>query len=316
MNTLSSKLLSSAVVMSALLAGGICSSSLLAAENKSVDEQQSQVSLNGEAIKNAIKPVPQSDNPGFEKLHKLLTVSSLAKKVQSSNSPSALTAYKKAIEQYNSAVNTKIRGEQNKFLNQARIAMFTAARAATPQQEMQSDRAVVYNNKKATLRSLRDALLRINSESSASNEMKETLAHIDELEDKADALAEQNKYSEALEPLEQAFLMVKSSVQNLRQGKTLVRSLNFASKKEEYEYELDRNHTHFMLLKMLIDKKKNLSDYSKRQITTLRARAEQLAKQAEKLAANNDYPLAVETLEESTKQLVRAIRMGGVFIPG
>ena len=39
----------------------------------------------------------------------------------------------------------------------------------------------------------------------------------------------------------------------MRSGDTLVRSLNFASKEEEYRYEIDRNDTHQMLIKVLVE---------------------------------------------------------------
>jgi hypothetical protein len=41
-----------------------------------------------------------------------------------------------------------------------------------------------------------------------------------------------------------------------------------------------------------------------------------LRKTAEEQAAKREFDAAVKTLEESTRELVRAIRAAGVYIPG
>ena len=101
----------------------------------------------------------------------------------------------------------------------------------------------------------------------------------------------------------------------MRDGKTLVRSLNFASKEEEYHYELDRNDTHKMLVKVL------LKDKMKDPKTAARVKenidkADALRIEAEQLAISKNFTEAVQTLENSTKQIVRAIRAAGIYIPG
>jgi len=44
--------------------------------------------------------------------------------------------------------------------------------------------------------------------------------------------------------------------------------------------------------------------------------ATQLRKAAEEQAARREFDAAIKTLEESTRELVRAIRAAGVYIPG
>jgi hypothetical protein len=46
------------------------------------------------------------------------------------------------------------------------------------------------------------------------------------------------------------------------------------------------------------------------------AASARLRKQAEDQAARRDHPGAIRTLEDSTRELVRAIRAAGVYIPG
>jgi hypothetical protein len=45
-------------------------------------------------------------------------------------------------------------------------------------------------------------------------------------------------------------------------------------------------------------------------------KAEQLRIQADKQASAGEFEDAVSTLEQSTKEIVRAIRSAGVYIPG
>ena len=92
-----------------------------------------------------------------------------------------------------------------------------------------------------------------------------------------------------------------------------MRSLNFATPEEEYHYEIDRNDTHRMLVQMLLKDKRGGADAMVDQAVSASGR---LRTQAEAEAARNDHKTAIKTLEESTRELVKAIRAAGVYIPG
>ena len=51
----------------------------------------------------------------------------------------------------------------------------------------------------------------------------------------------------------------RGDLEALRGGDTLVRTLTFESKEEEYAYELDRNETHEMLLRVLVEERAGTS---------------------------------------------------------
>ena len=97
----------------------------------------------------------------------------------------------------------------------------------------------------------------------------------------------------------------------MRSGDTLVRSLDFATKEEEYRYELDRNDTHQMLVRVLLEGKPRTPGQQ-----TFIDKALQLRGEADAAAVGRDHTAAVKLLEESTRELIRAIRSAGVFIPG
>jgi endonuclease III len=107
----------------------------------------------------------------------------------------------------------------------------------------------------------------------------------------------------------------KVAVDGVRDGETLVRSLNFANKEEEYHYELDRNDTHLMLVRVLLDEKMKDQRISG-QVEPFLEEAGMLRRQAEEQADAGEFEKAVSTLEESTRQVTRAIRSAGIFIPG
>ena len=139
----------------------------------------------------------------------------------------------------------------------------------------------------------------------------ETAAAIDALLGEAQAFAVRGELAAATGALERAYLVAKAAIGSMRSGDTLVRSLDFASKEEEYRYELDRNDTHRMLLTMLV------ADPAKAERAKAgAARAQSLRDAALGRAGAGAWAEAVGLLEESTRELVRAIRGAGVYIPG
>lgn len=115
------------------------------------------------------------------------------------------------------------------------------------------------------------------------------------------------------QPLAQkAYLLAKASIGTMRAGDTLVRTLSFASKEEEYRYELDRYETHRMLHELLA--RKQGADVAAGGGAV--ARAAELRGRADAAAGRADYVAAIGHLEDATRELVRAIRAAGVFIPG
>ena len=85
--------------------------------------------------------------------------------------------------------------------------------------------------------------------------------------------------------------------------------------REEYRYELDRNDTHLMLIKVMTADKPRMTamDGVPKGFAD---KAAELRKQAEQASRSGDHSAAIEWLEASTRELVRAIRSLGIFIPG
>ena len=71
----------------------------------------------------------------------------------------------------------------------------------------------------------------------------------------AKALFDAGKPVEAKAKLDTAYQLLKTNIEGLRGGEELTRSLNFANAKEEFDYEIDRNDTHQMLVEVFAEEK-------------------------------------------------------------
>ena len=131
----------------------------------------------------------------------------------------------------------------------------------------------------------------------------------------ADALLEQGDPDAARAALDKIYENVKVSLESLRGGDTLVRELNFETPEDEYRYELDRNDTHRMLVQVLLADKLEGSPM-RASAEKFIANAKALRSEAEGIAVGGQFEEAIGLLEKSTKELIRAIRSAGVYIPG
>lgn len=122
-------------------------------------------------------------------------------------------------------------------------------------------------------------------------------------------------YEAAVAILNEAYATARGDIRQMRQGQTLTRSLDFATPEEEYDYELGRNESHFLLLQFALTEKKPAGSVVGR-IDANRKSAETMRAEAEGKAAGGAYPEAIGLLNESTELLLKSIRMSGMFIPG
>jgi hypothetical protein len=205
--------------------------------------------------------------------------------------------------------------EADRQLGEARMRMVEAVRLAAPER-LEADKARAdFDARLESARALLVAHRRISAEKGADARSAETTAAIERLLDAAERLRGEGRMPQGREQLEQAYLIAKASVSAMRSGDTLVRSLSFASKEEEYRYEIDRNDTHQMLIRVLLEGRRQAPGVDA-MVAERVARARSLRAQAETSSGRGDHAAAIRLLEESTGELVRAIRSAGVYIPG
>lgn len=247
----------------------------------------------------------------------LIESSSAARQVDNSGIQSAIQLRGQARDLYVQAVAAFKTGDTAKsaaLLDQASRRMFQSVRLAAPDGVTNHKKRADFTSRLDTVSSLLTALKRIGIEKKADRQVDETITNINAIVDEAKRTFGDD-IDGARVQLDKAYLAAKLAVEKMRQGDTLVRSLKFNSQGEEYRYELDRNDTHQMLVKLLT-REKLKSENQDNALAKSVDEATRLRKSAEDLAGRGDYDSAIRMLEQSTSELVRAIRIAGVYIPG
>lgn len=203
-----------------------------------------------------------------------------------------------------------------RLLDQATREVMEGARLARPEQVVGEKNRRDFELRLQSTRALLAAQQRIAQEKSAPAEVQEATRQIQADIVRAESLVAQGQIDDARGVLDRAYLRARVSIESLRRGDTLVRSLNFASRQEEYAYELDRNETHRMLITVLLADRRDKLGAMPASMQDFVDRAGGLRREAEVAAGRGDPATAIRLLEDSTRELVRAIRAGGVYIPG
>ena len=249
----------------------------------------------------------------------LIEVSSAAHQIESSGVGAARERRDNARLIHREAVVALSGGDlanAAKLLDQAAREMIAGARLAKPEQVAGEKNKRDFQARLESALALLTAQQRITQEKSAGREAQDATRSIERQIGEAQALAGQSRYEEARPVLDRAYLTARVSIEAMRRGDTLVRSLTFASKREEYDYEIDRNDTHRMLITLLLADRKDAAGAMPASMQVFTDKATSLRGQGEAQAKRGDHAGAIKLLEDSTRELVRAIRSGGIYIPG
>ena len=251
----------------------------------------------------------------LESVKTLLETSSAAKQIEASGDPATLAERKRALDtwgQAKAALDAGNLAEAQRLLQEAPKILFSAARHAAPEQITGEKLRADFVSRRESVSALMVAQKRISDEKGNVEGAGQTMKTVNDLLVEADTLAAAGNYKDAKVLADKAYLLAKASVGQMRSGDTLVRSLNFANKAEEYKYELDRNDSLAMLYKVLIEQKGNATPTIVEQVK----KSGETRQNAERAAAGGDHEAGVKLLEDATSQLIRAIRSAGIFIPG
>ena len=248
----------------------------------------------------------------------LLHSSSASRQVETSGEPRALELRHRARALYQQATQAFEAGDgarTSALLAEASARMFEAVRMAAPDQVTAAKQRGDFDARLESVKALHEAHKRIIAEKPGVPGSVEASEAVGKLVLESERLAGEGSIGPARATLDRAYLIAKAAVSSMRAGDTLVRSLTFANKKEEYDYEVDRNDTHRMLIRVLVQEKQRAQSAEQALQANL-AQAAELRGRAEVAAATGDHAGAVALLEESTRALIRAIRGAGIYIPG
>ncbi|MCF6193903.1 MAG: hypothetical protein L3J46_06180 [Kangiellaceae bacterium] len=248
----------------------------------------------------------------------LLTKSSLVRNVKEVNLPQvsetlakALFSHKEALKKLSKGDLTgsaKARDESLRFLM---LASRLAHQASGFVEEKAQER---YEKKIKIVQGLLAAHKRITNLNSDSATEQRLQKIIDPLIELAEKKEREKDFKGAFLTLDKAYLLVANAIKSQRSGQTLIRSLDFATEKEAYEYELGRYENYQMLVNMMIDERKAF----KRSARTkpFFDEASRYEAQAESLVKEGQYNEASKLIEKASKSLVNLLRDSGVHIPG
>jgi len=256
----------------------------------------------------------------LQSVEKLLETSSAAKQIKASDNQAAKDKHEQAVVLFDKAKLAQSKGDEQQaadLLKQATKVMFEATRMIKKDESFMAKDVRDFDERKASVDALCTAYENIAKEKGIDAATENELhAFVYKRVDQAEALKQEDRVKEGRKMLDEAYVAAKVAIEHLRGGETLVRSLDFASSEEEYHYEVDRNDTHRMLVDVLLKEKMKTNWGIEAMVTKFMGRAGELRARADEQASDGEYENAVTTLEQSTKEIVRAIRSAGIYIPG
>lgn len=267
--------------------------------------------------------VADENNKHQQKLNtisRLLSESSVSVNILNSHNDVAIQYYNLAKTAYEHAVAEFEHGnieKSNVFIKKATDALSDATMLAN-MNNVDKNLEVEhhhYNDTKKSVDALLLAVKRVIKEKGVVEESSEMLQQIDQLNTQVQQYADKEQYAQASEELDKILFIIRRNIIELKMGDTLVRTLTFATPKEEFRYEIDRSDAHFILLKTFLPDQETMADGKSVYKKDIQ-RAHELRKKAETYAKDKDYKQAIATLEQSTGILLKVIRMTGAEIPG
>lgn len=256
----------------------------------------------------------------LQSVEKLLETSSAAQQIRGSDNQAAKDKHEQAVELFEKAKLAQGKGDEQQaadLLKQATKTMFEATRMIKKDDSFMAKDVRDFDERKASVEALCTAYENIAKEKGIDEATENELhAFVYKRVDQAEALKKDDRVKEGRKMLDEAYVAAKVAIEHLRGGETLVRSLNFASSEEEYHYEVDRNDTHRMLVDVLLKEKMKTNWGIEAMVNKFMESADKLRVRADEQASDGEYENAIGTMEQSTKEIVRAIRSAGIYIPG
>jgi len=245
----------------------------------------------------------------------LLFDSSAARRIEDSEDEPAKLKRQQAISVFEEAIVPGDIETRKAKLNDAVALLYASAALMSDNSGSDQKYRQDLDRRQRSLDALLVAHERIMVEKGTIDEHTVLLADIDADTRAVETLLAANKIDQAREHLDRAYEKTRLSVEQSREGETLLRELKFETPEDEFQYELDRNDTHRMLLTVLLQEKMK-NERVKDRVYSYVEEADKLREGATDQASDERFEEAIKLLERSTAELVKAIRGAGVYIPG
>ncbi|MDX1606500.1 MAG: hypothetical protein R3202_09935 [Candidatus Competibacterales bacterium] len=246
-------------------------------------------------------------------LGNLVSDSPAAQRIESSEhsteSQARLKAARAAHDEARQLLDQGLTAEAEARIDAGLRAFSNAARNVSDHERQNNQARRQYQERLERIDSFREALARVVADKGASVGLDPAL--LDRRLERAEQLHGEARYPEASRELELALGELEQALTAARDQETLVYTTEFASPQEAYDYELERNRSHAMLVELMLSRQE-IAAPTRTMIEQFVERNSTARSQAETLAGEGQPEAALEVLEQGTEHLIRALRLAGV----
>lgn len=140
---------------------------------------------------------------------------------------------------------------------------------------------------------------------------RQLIVRIDGMTAEGRKLFDNGQHVEANKRMAASYKLAVEEISRLRDGQEVVMRLQFASPREEFDYEQKRFYSNEILVGMMI-REDRASGEARKQVDTYLQGANAIKAEASGRASAGDYATAVKEMEKANLQLNRALQMMGV----
>ncbi|HDH09194.1 MAG TPA: hypothetical protein ENG96_06955 [Gammaproteobacteria bacterium] len=249
-------------------------------------------------------------------LEKMIFSSTISQRVNSSGKPEAIALLNEVQNNFNQANEMFTAGELEKA-NELISKSYTMAgklsqMVADKKNQQQKDQAQfegLHKQSHSYLKTL-DALA--SEEESLSGYLPDKSIITAQIHEAAE-FANKGDFKHANDAMMGIVSLLEQSLVAARDSMTLISRFEFGSLAEEYSYEIESFKSHQMLVDLMIRERKP-SLALKKLIDDRVAKSQDLKDKAESSAKLDKYGDSISLMEQAIKELVRALRIGGLNI--
>jgi hypothetical protein len=183
-------------------------------------------------------------------------------------------------------------------------------RSADEQYEIEARKSrglLDYENRAQSIDALIAAYNRVAEEKDQQGQASVVEGNIADIVARATKHYEAGDYTAGLTLLKDAYALIKEALAALRDGDTLVRSLNFANKEEEYQYYVTKTHSQKTAIRIL--QKISANPARTARMNGLLRTAQTMLDEASALAAENKHEAAVPIMDKVLTRLQSGLMM-------
>lgn len=171
---------------------------------------------------------------------------------------------------------------------------------------------VNYDRLRGQVKSYINALNRDVPSSADDTGAKGIQARLDRMLGQAGGHAQAGRHLLAQKILTEAYRVAVVAIAARRKGETSVFRLTFETPADEYLYERKRNESYEVLVEIMMNEREAAASGLKAMVDRLTGESRNMRDKADAAAEAGDYPAAISAMEDATRNLVRALRAGGL----